>query len=187
LVGISEADLPRVGGVAEEDLREKILGGTVVGLLGMSLIWGYARNKVDSLRVGSKIAGGIGDEELLALLMNQRNEKVTDDVFKVMSSLPPVTMVAARTALRDLYLALTHVERVVQPDSKKPIQKAIWSAEEPSFHLPGFREWIIEYDERHPGRLIKLAGKSRERLGKAADLAWLSAIESSGGPREDAA
>ncbi|MFG2245762.1 hypothetical protein [Spirillospora sp. NPDC048823] len=188
LVGISEADLPRVEGVAEEDLRESILGGAVIGLLGMGLLWGYARNKIDILRARSKIAGGVGDEELLTLLMNQRNDKVTDDVFKVMASLPPGTMGAAHTALRDLYLALTHVDRFVQADSKKPIQKAIWSAEEPRFYYPSFREWIIEYDERHPGRLIKLAGKGRERLGKAADLAWLSAMEKAQErPRGDAA
>lgn len=186
LVGISEADLPRVEGVAEEDLREKILGGAVVGLLGMGIILGYVRNKIDTLRARSKIAGGIGDDELLTLLMNQRNEKVTDDVFKVMASLPPEAMVAAHTALRDLYLALTHVDRFVQADSKKPIQRAIWSAEEPEFRHPGFREWIIEYDERHPGRLIKLAGRGRERLGKVADLVWLFAVETTQGrPRED--
>jgi hypothetical protein len=170
LIGLANADLPRIEGVAQEDLRHRLFVGMVVGLIAVNLIWGYLRGLVRYQKTRTTLATGPDSGTFLRLLSDRRNQKETERFFKAAESVKPGSLGPAYNALRDLFLALTHVNRCVQPDSKKAIKKAIWYTGEPEFVTPRFKEWIIEYDERYPGRLIWLAKRVRGRLSKAAEL-----------------
>ncbi|MBN6053050.1 hypothetical protein JYK22_14015, partial [Nonomuraea sp. RK-328] len=60
----------------------------------------------------------------------------------------------AMPAIHDLETVLHHISWLVTKDSHDPI--GVWDLA-PAFGHPGFLQWVIEYDKRFPGQLVRLA------------------------------
>ncbi|NUW38297.1 hypothetical protein HTZ77_43915 [Nonomuraea sp. SMC257] len=179
-------DLPNVAAAEQGNARGVVCVGLVLlGLLVDRLLtrWkGRLRRQHTARRVES---GHLTAEEFLGLFQqagdadhpgkgNREGSWKTPETDFLLHSLrdsPPRSLRHAMPAIRDLEAVLRHVGWLVPKDSRDPIPAGVWDYDPPAFGHPGFLQWVIEYDERFPGQLVRLAAARHDRIRSLVEQA----------------
>ena len=111
-------------------------------------------------------------EAILRWLDEASTPKATQQVLRRLADAAPGVNAPATNVLRDLARALEWVHRMVPAGTSTAIPPGIWDVG-PKFSSPQFRDWLRQFDKRHPGRLSWLAAKHREEIAQALERADL--------------
>lgn len=170
LWALAAANLPGVEGDAEAQARGGIFISVVIVARVSQLARDYWRLYRDRRDLRKEDARQVESGELLRRFLNARTQQGTQRLLKVLEDAPGRMLVQAEDALSDLALALDHVGRFVQPDSKKPFREAVWrDGIGPDFAHVGFHTWILEYDRKHPGRLFWMSKKAQDSIARSRE------------------
>lgn len=177
---VSLTDLPYVAGETERNVDSALIGIGVIGLFLLNKIPDGSPRRLDwrKLKQERLPSGAVGNAELLDLLresggqlrrqgsdIRRRGRDNTSRLLRMLAAGEPGALRAALPALNDLDRALEFVNKMVPADTVTPIPEALWKLY-PSFTLPQFSDWLMDYDKRYPGQLTFLATSRQELLAQ---------------------
>ncbi|NUW40659.1 NACHT domain-containing protein [Nonomuraea rhodomycinica] len=183
---VRRVDLPNVAAAEQENARAMVCVGLV--FLGILIDRALVRWKRRIRRTHTAMrveSGHLTAEEFLGLFQEAGSSDFpgkgnrarswetpeTDFLLRSLRNSPPRALRHAMPAIRDVEAVLRHIGWLVPKDSNDPIPEGVWAYDPPAFAHPGFLEWVIEYDERFPGQLVRLAAARHDRISRLVEEA----------------
>jgi NACHT domain len=171
LVAVAVVPLPRMKPQQSANVRGWLAVGVIAVLCVVVYSWRRRRLRSQMQAVGRWLsARTVTGEAVLGWLREARTKLATERLLAELAESARGSLLPAIDALTDLARALEHVVRLVPEGTTKVIPPGVWEVG-PGFSRPEFRQWLILYDKRYPGRLAWLAATQRDTLALALERA----------------